>query len=111
MRTVASSCLHDSTDFAIRSLGVGEQLVGDLGQLLRPLLRPRVRTIVPTRSPRTILSMLRSSAMLKTWIGRPLSMHSESAVESITRRPFSIASMCVISGRNLASGLLDGSAS
>ena len=38
-------------------------------------------------------------------------MHSESAVESITRRPRSIASMWVISGRNLASGTSLGSAS
>ena len=49
--------------------------------------------------------------MLKTWIGRALSMHSDSAVESITRRPCSMASMCVSSGRNFASGTTAGSAS
>ena len=38
-------------------------------------------------------------------------MHRESAVESITRRPRSIACRCVISGRNFASGTFEGSAS
>ena len=38
-------------------------------------------------------------------------MHSDSAVESITRSPRSIAWRCVISGRNLASGTSEGSAS
>ena len=43
--------------------------------------------------------------MLKTHSGMPLSMHSASAVESITRRRRSIASMCVISGMNSALGV------
>ncbi len=42
------------------------------------------------------------AASSKTWIGRPLSMQSESAVVSITRRPRSIASRWVSSGRNVA---------
>ena len=61
-------------------------------------------TSVPTRSPDTIRSMLRSSSMLKTWIGRPFSMHSVSAVASMTRRPRWSASMWVISAMNSASG-------
>ncbi len=44
------------------------------------------------------------SASSKTWIGSRLSMHSESAVVSMTLRPRSIASRCVSSGRNCASG-------
>ena len=59
---------------------------------------------MPTRSPSTTRRML-PSASAKTWIGRRLSMQSESAVVSITLRPRSIASRCVISGRNSAFGI------
>ena len=45
--------------------------------------------------------------MLKTSIGMWFSMHSASAVESITRRRRSIASMWVISGMNVALDILD----
>ena len=83
--------------------GVGQQLVDDL-------CVAHVLTSVPTRSPDTILSMLRSSAMLKTTIGRLLSMHRANAVESITCRPRVSASLWVISGMNSASGSIAGSA-
>ena len=55
--------------------------------------------------------MLRSSPMLKTKIGRSLSMHSVSAVVSITLRPRSIASMWLMRGISRASGSSRGSAS
>src|SRR5918996_5484911 len=51
-----------------------------------------VEMMVPIRSPRATRSMLRSSSSPKTWIGRPLSMQSVSAVVSITLRPRSSAS-------------------
>ena len=70
----------------------------------------RSLTTVPTRSPHTIRSMLRSSSMLKTWIGSSLSMQSDSAVESITASRCSIASWWLISGMNSASGSARGSA-
>ena len=81
--------------------GVGEQLIGQLSH---------VATRVPTRSPDTIRSMLRSSSMLKTWIGRPFSMHSVRAVRSMIRRRRSSASMWVISAMNSAAGSSRGSA-
>ena len=40
-------------------------------------------TMVPTRSPRTALSMLPGVFMLNTQMGSALSMHSEMAVASI----------------------------
>src|SRR5215211_2681709 len=75
-------------------LGVVEELVGEIGHRMgSPACAATVRssrpfdeTIVPTRSPETTRSMLCSSARLKTQIGRSLSMHSDSAVESMTRR-------------------------
>src|SRR5829696_2359605 len=70
-----------------------------------------VEIIVPIRSPRTTRPMLRSSSRPKTWIGRLLSMQSESAVESITLSPRSSASRCVSSGRKVASGFSSGSPS
>src|SRR5215217_1469973 len=59
-----------------------------------------VVTRVPTRSPETIRSIFASSPMLKTRIGTWLSMHSDSAVESITFNPRWSASRAVISGMN-----------
>src|SRR5918994_2302115 len=91
--------------------GVGQQFVDQLTHALAAAPCALEETRVPTRSPATILSMLRSSAMLKTYIGRSLSMHSDSAVESITRSPRSIASRWLISGRKLAAGSWEGSAS
>ena len=66
--------------------GVGEEFVDQLTHW-SPVIS------VPTRSPDTIRSMLRSSSMLKTLIGRSFSMHSVSAVRSMTRRRRSSASM------------------
>src|SRR4051794_19917455 len=66
--------------------------------------------IVPTRSPSITRPML-PGASSKTWIGRWLSMQSESAVVSITRSPRSIACRCVISGMNSACGCVRGSPS
>ena len=103
MRTVANSLRVASTDLAIRSPASSMYS-------LRMSSSPPVATTVPTRSPHTIRSMLRSSSMLKTWIGSLLSMHSDSAVESITCSCCSIASRWVISGMNSASGSLRGSA-
>ena len=78
----------------------------DLSMCSRASLRSSsiipVFTRVPTRSPETIRSMFASSFMLKTLIGRWLSMHSDSAVESITFRPRWSASRAVISGMNSA---------
>ena len=66
MRTVASSPRLDSTDFAIRVLGVCQQFVSDChGRFLSRREGP-LDTNVPTVSPLTILSMFSSSAMLKT---------------------------------------------
>ena len=64
---------------------------------------------VPTRSPLTTRRSVPSSRA-KTWIGRWLSMQSESAVVSMTLSPRSIASRCVSSGRNSAFGSTFGSA-
>ena len=63
-----------------------------------------VEMIVPTRSPAATRTML-PSASSKTWIGRPFSMQSESAVVSITRSPRSIASRWVSAGRKCAVGI------
>src|SRR3954470_339114 len=82
-----------------------------LDQLFEQSLAHVVETTVPTRSPHTIRSMLRSSSMLNTWIGRLLSMQSDRAVESMTARRCSMASRCVSSGMKRASGLTRGSAS
>src|SRR5205807_2675558 len=67
--------------------------------------------MVPSRSPRTMRAMLCSSSRLNTYSGSPLSMHSESAVVSITLSPRSIASMCVSDGIRRAFGLVRGSSS
>src|SRR6266508_1766446 len=69
-----------------------------------------VEMIVPTRSPATMRLML-PSASSNTWIGRLLSMQSESAVVSITFNPRSIASRWVSCGRNSAFGSSLGSPS
>src|SRR3954452_11408471 len=84
--------------------GLGHPLAG-VNQKFVDQLAAHVETTVPTRSPDTIRKMLASSSMLKTWIGRWLSMQSDNAVESITARPRCSASKCVISGMNFASGL------
>src|SRR5689334_5084961 len=67
-----------------------------------------VEMSVPTCSPATTRRML-PSASANTWIGRLLSMHSESAVVSITFSPRSIAWRWVSSGRNSAPGSSRGS--
>ncbi len=66
--------------------------------------------IVPTSSPFTTRATL-PSASSKTWIVRRLSMQSDNAVVSITFSPRSIASRCVIRGRNSASETRRGSPS
>src|SRR5690242_15646009 len=71
----------------------------------------RAAMIVPTRSPRTTRSMFDSSSRLKTYSGTRLSMHSDSAVVSMTFRPRSIASRWVSSGIRRASGFSRGSES
>src|SRR5204862_6700752 len=82
-----------------------------LDQLFEQPLAHVVATTVPTRSPHTIRSMLRSSSMLNTWIGRLLSMQRESAVESITASRCSMAWRCVSSAMKRAAGSTRGSAS
>src|SRR3954453_3387802 len=84
-------------------------LVHVLARVLKEFV-DHVVTSVPTRSPEIIRLMLASSAMLKTWMGSLLSMHSASALESITRRSRCSASRAVISGMNSADGSLLGSA-
>ena len=69
-----------------------------------------VLTTVPTRSPASTRSIF-SPVILNTMIGTRLSMHSDSAVVSMTLRPRSIACRWVISGMKRASGTFSGSAS
>src|SRR5207302_773329 len=69
-----------------------------------------VETSVPTCSPRTTRRMF-PSASANTWMGRLLSMQRESAVVSITFRPRSIASRCVISVISFAFASMRGSPS
>ena len=54
--------------------------------------------------------MFPGSSMLKTWIGRRFSMHSVSAVASITASRRWIASMWVMRGMKLGVGIDRGSA-
>ncbi len=51
-----------------------------------------------------------SPVILKTWIGSPLSMQSDSAVVSIASSSSWIASRCVSRGMNVALGSFSGSA-
>src|SRR5919202_1495954 len=104
VRTEPNSVFVAWTDFCMRSLASARSsfVISDMGD--------QVETSVPTRSPDTIRSMLRSSSMLKTYSGMPLSMHRVSAVRSMTRRRRSSASMCVIESISCASGSSRGSA-
>src|ERR671924_1292573 len=96
VRTLLNSCRVLSIDLSMRRVASARKssIAGIYASL-------GVETSVPTRSPRTTRRML-PSASANTWMGRLLSMQRESAVVSITFRPRSIASRCVISVRSFA---------
>ncbi len=99
MRTELKCSCVASTDLSIRSVRVADEILDHVFFSFAGF-----ETMVPTCSPASTRAML-PGASSKTWIGRSLSMQSDSAVVSITFNPRSIACKWVSCGNQLRVGI------